>query len=69
MLVGRHPDDQAIALDTGAHVAIEQKAIAAEHLLAGQAGLAGEDLADPVGEPFIEGHFRQTRGSEARCGP
>src|SRR5262249_49612188 len=49
VVVGVEPDDQEVLPDANEHVAIEQEADAAKHLLLGDALLAGQYLTDAVG--------------------
>ena len=65
------PDEHpALAARGDRHVAADEEREAAEHLLLGEARLAGHELADPFGERLVVRHgailVRQERHDEAR---
>src|SRR5262249_22668716 len=49
-------DDERILPDADQHVAVQQEADAAEHLLLLDAPLAGQGLANTLGQRCAEGH-------------
>src|SRR5262249_35868293 len=55
-LVRAEPHDEGIPPDADEHVAVDQAADAADHLLLLDALLAGQGVPDAGGEGFIEGH-------------
>src|SRR5262249_52901961 len=55
-LAGAEPGDERILPDADEHVAVEQEADAAEHLLLLDPFSAGQSFADALGPFFAEGH-------------
>jgi hypothetical protein len=53
---GTDAHHQVVARDAAEHPAVEKKGDAAEHLLLGDAALAGDGAADPVCELRVVGH-------------
>jgi hypothetical protein len=55
-LVRAESDDEGVVSDLHEHVAVEQEADAAEHLLLLDPFLARQSLADALGQFFAKGH-------------
>jgi len=65
--LGSEPNDELVAVNAAAHVAVDEKRDPAKHPLLGEALAGAQDAADASCKCFVESHPSSLQIASARC--